>query len=150
MIGKLHTGGVASKQGGSMSDVMAVISVCGEQLVCVDYDRPVWHSKSDRSLRATPNLDHFVVDGILATLSSKILSSYGIDKRFDSDDFEQEISVAELHAARQILYQTKDLNIEYFHDLDGDIQIHKDLARFRMPLARTIKLTTQDLIELSK
>jgi hypothetical protein len=116
----------------------------------VDYDRPVWHSKADKNLRATPNLNHFVVDGILATLSSKILSSYGINKRFDSDDFEKKISVAELHAARQILYQAKNLNIEYFHDLDGDIQIHKDLARFRMPLGITVKLTTEDLIQLSK
>ena len=133
-----------------MSDVMAVIKVCGEILVCVDYDRPVWRSKADELLRATPDLNHFVVDGILATLNSKTLSSYGIDKRFDSDDFEQEISVAELHAAREILYRAKDLNIEYFHDLDGDIQIHKDLARFRMPLGRTVKLTTEDLIGLSK
>ena len=133
-----------------MSDVMAVINVCGEQLVCVDYDRPVWHSKADKNLRATPNLNYFVVDGILATLSSKKLSSFGIDKRFESDDFEQETSAADLSAARQILYQAKDLNIEYFHDLDGDIQIHKDLARFRMPLGITVKLTTQDLIQLSK
>jgi hypothetical protein len=133
-----------------MSDVMAVINVCGEQLVCVDYDRPVWHSKADRNLHATPNLSHFVVDGILATLSSKKLSSFGINKRFDSDDFEQETSVADLNAARQILYQAEDLNIEYFHDLEGDIQIHKDLARFRMPLGRTVKLSTQNLIELSK
>jgi hypothetical protein len=129
---------------------MAVINVCGEQLVCVDYDRPVWHSKADRNLHATPNLSHFVVDGILATLSSKKLSSFGINKRFDSDDFEQETSVADLNAARQILYQAEDLNIEYFHDLEGDIQIHKDLARFRMPLGRTVKLSTQNLIELSK
>jgi hypothetical protein len=129
---------------------MAVINVCGEQLVCVDYDRPVWHSKADKNLHATPNLSHFVVDGILATLSSKKLSSFGINKRFDSDDFEQETSVADLNAARQILYQAEDLNIEYFHDLDGDIQIHKDLARFRMPLGRTVKLSTQNLIELSK
>jgi hypothetical protein len=133
-----------------MSDVMAVINVCGEQLVCVDYDRPVWHSKANRNLHATPNLSHFVVDGILATLSSKKLSSFGINKRFDSDDFEQETSVADLNAARQILYQAEDLNIEYFHDLEGDIQIHKDLARFRMPLGRTVKLSTQNLIELSK
>jgi hypothetical protein len=129
---------------------MAVINVCGEQLVCVDYDRPVWHSKADKNLHATPNLSHFVVDGILATLSSKKLSSFGINKRFDSDDFEQETSVADLNAARQILYQAEDLNIEYFHDLEGDIQIHKDLARFRMPLGRTVKLSTQNLIELSK
>jgi len=40
--------------------------------------------------------------------------------------------------------------MEYFHDLDGDIQIHKDLARFGMPLGRTVKLSTQNLIELSK
>ena len=133
-----------------MSDVMAVITVCGEKLVCVDYDRPVWQSKVDKNLRATPNLDYFVVDGILATLSSEKLSSFGIDKRFDSGDFEQETSAADLSAARQILYQAKYLNIEYFHDLDGDIQIHKDLARFRMPLGRTVKLSTQNLIELSK
>ena len=95
-----------------MSDVMAVINVCGEQLVCVDYDRPVWHSKADKNLHAIPNLDHFVVDGILATLSSRVLSKYGIDKRFNSIDFEQNNTAAELISARQNLYQGKDLNIE--------------------------------------
>ena len=133
-----------------MSDVMAVINVCGEQLVCVDYDRPVWHSKADKNLHAIPNFDYFVVDGILATLSSSVLSKYGIDKRFDSSDFAHNNTAAELISARQNLYQGKDLNIEYFHDLEGDIQIHRDLARFKMPLGRTVKLSTQDLIELSK
>jgi len=133
-----------------VSDVMAVIKVCGETLVCVDYDRPVWHSKADELLRATPDLDHFVVDGILATLSSKMLTRYGINKRFNSTNFESKTISAELNAAREILYQAKDLNIEYFHDFDGDIQIHKDLAKFKMPLSRTVKLSTQDLIKLSE
>ena len=133
-----------------MSDLMAVINVCGEKLVCVDYDRPVWHSKADKNLHVIPNLDHFVVDGILGTLSSKVLDKYGIDKRFDSSDFAHNNMSAELISARQNLYQGKDLNIEYFHDLEGDIQIHRDLARFRMPLGRVVKLSTQDLIELSK
>jgi hypothetical protein len=48
---------------------MAVIEVCGERLICMDYDRPVWHAKDNFEVRATPNLDHFVVDGILASLS---------------------------------------------------------------------------------
>ena len=74
-----------------MSDVMAVITVCGEKLVCVDYDRPVWQSKVDKNLRATPNLGYFVVDGILATLNISTLNQYKIFKRFNSDDFEQSI-----------------------------------------------------------
>lgn len=133
-----------------MSDVMAVIAVCGEKLVCVDYDRPVWHSKVDKNLRATPNLSHFVVDGILATLNISTLNQYEIVKRFNSDDFAQTNPSSELLSARQNLYLAKGLNIEYFHDLDGDVQIHKDLARFKMPLGRIVKLTTQDLINLSK
>ena len=58
-----------------MSDVMAVITVCGEKLVCVDYDRPVWQSKVDKNLRATPNLDYFVVDGILAVSVEELKAS---------------------------------------------------------------------------
>ena len=135
---------------GHMSDLMAVINVCDEKLVCVDYDRPVWHSKADKNLQVIPNLDYFVVDGILGTLSSKVLYKYGIDKRFDSSDFAHNNMSAELISARQKLYQGKDLNIEYFHDFEGDIQIHRDLARFRMPLGRVVKLSTQDLIEFSK
>ena len=133
-----------------MSDVLAVITVCGEKMVCVDYDRPVWHSKADKNLRATPNLNHFVVDGILATINISALNKYKIFRRFDSDDFEQTITSNELLLARQNLYLAKGLNIEYFHDLEGDVQIHKDLARFKMPLGRIVKLSTQDLINLSK
>ena len=133
-----------------MSDVMAVITVCGEKLVCVDYDRPVWQSKVDKNLRATPNLDYFVVDGILATLNISTLNQYKIFNRFNSDDFEQSIPSNELISARQNLYLAKGLNIDYFHDLKGDVQIHKDLARFKMPLGRIVKLSTQDLINLSK
>jgi hypothetical protein len=133
-----------------MSDVMAVITVCGEKMVCVDYDRPVWQSKVDKNLRATPNLDYFVVDGILATLNISTLNQYKIFNRFNSDDFEQSIPSNELISARQNLYLAKGLNIDYFHDLEGDVQIHKDLARFKMPLGRIVKLSTQDLINLSK
>ena len=133
-----------------MSDVLAVITVCGEKMVCVDYDRPVWHSTADKNLRATPNLNHFVVDGILATINISALNKYKIFRRFDSDDFEQTITSNELLLARQNLYLAKGLNIEYFHDLEGDVQIHKDLARFKMPLGRIVKLSTQDLINLSK
>jgi hypothetical protein len=61
-----------------MSELMAVIEVCGERLICIDYDRPVWHAKDNFEVRATPNLDHFVVDGILASLSSAALLKFGI------------------------------------------------------------------------
>ena len=133
-----------------MSDVMAVITVCNEKLVCIDYDRPVWQSKVDKDLRATPNLSHFVVDGILATLNILTLNQYEIINRFNSDDFQQTIPSNELLSARQNLYLAKGLNIEYFNDLEGDVQIHQDLARFKMPLGRIVKLSTQDLINLSK
>lgn len=133
-----------------MSDVMAVITICGEKMVCVDYDRPVWHSMADKNLRATPNLNHFVVDGILATINISALNQYKIFNRFNSYDFEQTIPSNELLSARQNLYLAKGLNIEYFHDLEGDVQIQKDLARFKMPLGRIVKLSTQDLINLSK
>ncbi len=132
-----------------MSDLMAVLIVNGEKFVCVDYDRPVWYSKGDTDLRATPGLDHFVVDGILAVASNKMLNKVGIIKRFSSEDFEKDISAPELQAARKILYEASDLSIEYFHDLDGDIQIHKDLAKFKVTIVRTIELSTENLLKFS-
>lgn len=132
-----------------MSDLMAVLVVSGEKFVCVDYDRPVWYSKVDSDLSATPSLQHFVVDGILAVASNKMLNTVGISKRFSSKDFEKDISTPELQAARKILYEASELSIEYFHDLDGDIQIHKDLTRFKAPIGRTIKLSTEDLLKFS-
>ena len=133
-----------------MSDLMAVITVNGEKLICVDYDRPVWYSKSDASLSATPSLDHFVVDGILATASKELLKKYEITQRFNSSNFENSQPSQDLQIAREILYKAKDLVIDYFHDFEGDIQIHQDLARFTMPLGKVSKLSTQELHNLSK
>lgn len=146
MTGKRHIGGVESKK---MSDLMAVINVDGEKLICVDFDRPVWHSKIDPNLKATPNLDHFVVDGILGVASNTLLKKYGINERFNSNHFEMDKSSLELQMARQKLYQASGINVDYFHDFNGDIQIHKDLAKFRMPLGKIIQLSTQDLINFS-
>jgi hypothetical protein len=132
-----------------MSELMAVIEVCGERLICIDYDRPVWHAKGNFEIRATPNLDHFVVDGILATLSNAALMKFGITKRFISEDFESNQPSKDLIHAREILYQAKDLKIDYFHDQAGDIQIHQDLARFRMPLGKVLQVTSEELSKLT-
>lgn len=132
-----------------MSDLMAVLIVDGEKFICVDYDRPVWYSKINKSLKITPCLDNFVVDGILGVASQKLLKTHGINKRFNSNDFEEVHPSPELQAARKILYDADNINIEYFHDLNGDIQIHKDLARFKMPLISVTKVSTLDLSNLS-
>ena len=136
--------------GDQMSDVMAVIEVKGEKLVCVDYDRPVWHSKINSDLKAIPSMNHFVVDGILATLSTDALESLGITKRYSSKDFESQNPEKDLERARELIYQAKDLNINYFHDFNGDIQIHEDLARFKMPLGVVSQISTEDLYRLAK
>lgn len=124
--------------------------VCNEKLVCIDYDRPVWLAKNSSGLRCTPNLDHFVVDGILGTLSNESLTKLGITKRFGTVDFEKINSNNELNDARKTLYASKDLDIKYFHDFNGDIQIHQDLARFRMPVLKVEKLLTKELLELAE
>jgi hypothetical protein len=139
---------VASK-GAEVSDVIAILEATGEKLICVDFDRPVWYSKVNPSLRAIPDLDHFVVDGLLACLDGNTLKAYGIMHRFHSEDFEKDEATSELRHAREILYQANDLKINYFHDLDGDIQIHQDLARFKMPLGKVIKVTSDELSNLT-
>jgi hypothetical protein len=133
-----------------MSDLMAVLDVNGDQLVCIDYDKPVWHSKKNPNLRATPSLDHFVVDGLLACLDNEILNEYGIKQRFITEDFQSEPVPYELKIARDILYQAKELKLSYFHDFEGDSQIHEDLARFKKPIIKVEGVSTQNLIELSK
>lgn len=149
MIGKLHTGGVENKET-KMSDLIAVITVCGEKMVCIDYDRPVWQSPSNVALRAVPNLNHFVVDGILACLSGDTLKKYGITQRFNSNEFQMDPPPYELKLAREILYLADDLEINYFHESSGDVQIHEDLGRFKMPISNVEKVSTQQLIDLSK
>lgn len=124
--------------------------VCNEKLVCIDYDRPVWLAKNSIELRCTPNINHFVVDGLLATLSNETLKKLGITKRFGTEDFEKINSNRELNDARKTLYTSIDLDIKYFHDFDGDIQIHQDLARFKMPILKVEKLSTKELLQLAK
>jgi hypothetical protein len=82
-------------------------------------------------------------------LSTDALKSLGITQRFNSDDFEKVEASPELKHAREILYQADDLKIEYFHDYDGDIQIHQDLARFKMSLGKVIKVTSDELSNLT-
>jgi hypothetical protein len=133
-----------------MSDLMAVIEVSGEKLICIDFDRPVWHAKDNFQIRATPNLNHFVVDGILASLSMQALKKFGITERFNSEDFESEQPSSELKLAREILYNADDLKINYFHDHGGDKQIHEDLARFKKPLGSVVQVSSEELSNLSK
>jgi hypothetical protein len=129
---------------------MAVIEVCDQKLICIDYDRPVWHAKDNFEIRATPNLNHFVVDGILAALSIESLKQFGITQRFNSADFEKNLPSYELKRAREILYQADDLKIKYFHEHDGDIQIHQDLARFKMPIGTVNRVNSEELLNLTK
>ena len=133
-----------------MSDLIAVVTARGEKMICIDYDRPVWQATANIALRGTPNLNHFVVDGLLACLSSESLKVYGITSRFNSEEFEREEPPYELSLARKLLYDADDLKINYFHDFDGDIQIHEDLARFKMPVNKVEKVSTEQLTTLSK
>jgi hypothetical protein len=78
------------------------------------------------------------------------LKKFGITERFNSEDFESEQPSSELKLAREILYKADDLKIDYFHDHGGDIQIHEDLARFKMPLGSVVKVSSAELFNLSK
>mgnify|MGYP003339385171 FL=1 len=60
------------------------------------------------------------------------------------------IPSVELKNARDILYDSSELNIEYFHDHEGDIQIKEDLKRFKNAETKTVRLSTQDLNNASK
>lgn len=133
-----------------MSEVMAVLKVCDEHLICIDFDRPVWISKNNPELKATPSLDHFVVDGILATINVDTLNQNQVTKRFKSEDFEAINPTDELKEAREKIYKASELNIEYFHDHEGDIQIHEDLIRFTGSKSVTNKISTAELYKLSK
>lgn len=133
-----------------MSDLIAVVKVCDEKIICIDFDKPVWISKVNDNLKGTPSLDHFMVDGILATISTELLNKFKITKRFNSEDFEMLTPSVELKNARDILYDSNQLNIEYFYDHEGDIQIKEDLKRFKNAEIKSIRLSTQDLNNASK
>jgi hypothetical protein len=111
-----------------MSDVIAGVRVNGEMLVYIDYDKPVWQNAQFTKLSSTPSLTNFMVDGILGSASSAILSKYGISRNFTEEEFWG--SSEEVSSAREAIYGATDLEIEYVHFDEPDHLITSDLSKF--------------------
>ena len=111
-----------------MSDVIAGVRVNGEVLVYIDYDKPVWQNARFKELKSTPSLSNFMVDGILGSASSEILSKYGITKNYAEEDFWG--SSDELTNAREAIYGAADLDISYVHYDEPDPLVIGDLMKF--------------------
>ena len=111
-----------------MSDVIAAVRVSGELLVYIDFDRPVWLNANVKGLASTPSLENFLVDGILGSASSAILSKYGVTRNFSEDEFWDEND--EVQKARKAIYSAPDLELEYFYCDGRDSLIDKDLLKF--------------------
>jgi hypothetical protein len=111
-----------------MSDVIAGVRVNGEMLVYIDYDKPVWQNANVKNLSSTPSLSNFMVDGILGSGSSDLLSKNGISRNFSEEEFWG--SGEEVTAARDALYSATDLEIEYLHFDAPDPLITADLSKF--------------------
>jgi len=111
-----------------MSDVIAGVRVNGEMLVYIDFDKPVWQNANNKSLKSTPSLSNFMVDGILGSASSALLTKYGISRNFSEDEFWGDS--AEVTAAREAIYGATDLEIEYVHFDEPDPLITGDLTKF--------------------
>lgn len=111
-----------------MSDVIAGVRVNGEMLVYIDYDKPVWQNANIEGLNSTPSLKHFMVDGILGSASSELLSKYGISQRFTEKDFWDVHNIA--RDAREAIYGATDLEITYFHFDEPDPLVIGDLVGF--------------------
>ena len=111
-----------------MSDVIAGVRVNGEMLVYIDFDKPVWQNANNKGLKSTPSLSNFMVDGILGSASSALLSKYGIAKNFSEEEFWGDS--AEVRAAREAIYGATDLEIEYVHFDEPDPLITGDLTKF--------------------
>jgi hypothetical protein len=111
-----------------MSDVIAGVRVNGEMLVYIDYDKPVWQNSKFKGLTSTPSLSNFMVDGILGSASSAVLSKYGISKNYVEEDFWA--SGDEVAAARAAIYSASDLDISYIHYDEPDPLVIGDLSKF--------------------
>lgn len=111
-----------------MSDVIAGVRVNGEMLVYIDYDKPVWQNAKFNELKSTPSLSNFMVDGILGSASSEILSQYGISKNYAEEDFWD--SSDEVTKAREAIYGAADLDISYIHYDAPDPLVIGDLMKF--------------------
>ncbi len=130
-----------------MSDVIAAVRVNGELLVYIDFDKPVWQNASFKELASTPSLENFLVDGILGSASSAILSKYGIAKNFSEDDFWG--SSDAVQTARKAIYAATDLELEYIYYDDRDPLIDSDLLNF-VSEARVQKLGAEAFYDLVK
>ena len=130
-----------------MSDVIAAVRVNGELLVYIDFDKPVWQNASFKELASTPSLENFLVDGILGSASSAILSKYGIAKNLSEDDFWG--SSDAVQAARQAIYAAANLELEYIYYDDRDPLIDSDLLKFASE-AHVQKLGAEAFYDLVK
>ena len=111
-----------------MSDVVAAVRVQGELLVCIDFDKPVWQNLKFDDLKSTPSLEHFMVDGILGSVSLDILGRYAIAHHFTEADFWGSDSAVEV--ARKAIYDATNLELEYIYFDVKDSLIVDDLTNF--------------------
>ena len=118
-----------------MSDVIAAVKVNGELLVYIDFDKPVWQNSGDPKLSSTPSLEHFLVDGILGSCSSELLSTLGIAKNFSMEEFLGNGS--DVEAARKSVYESSSLNLEYFYYDNRDSLIDGDALKFSASITTT-------------
>ncbi len=111
-----------------MSDVIAGVRVNGEMLVYIDFDKPVWQNANFNELKSTPSLSNFMVDGILGSASSAILSKYGISRNFTEEEFWG--TSGEVAQAREAIYGAADLDVTYIHYDEPDPLVIGDLMKF--------------------
>ena len=111
-----------------MSDVIAGVRVNGEMLVYIDYDKPVWQNANFKNLSSTPSLSNFMVDGILGSASTAVLSKYGITRNYSEEEFWG--ASEDVQQAREAIYKAADLEIEYVHFDEPDPLILADLSKF--------------------
>jgi hypothetical protein len=130
-----------------MSDVVAAVRVNGELLVYIDFDKPVWQNATVKGLVSTPSLESFLVDGILGSASSAVLSKYGVAKNFSEDDFWGRSE--DVLKARQAIYGATDLELEYIYCDARDQLIDGDLLKFTSE-ASIAKVSVEDFDALVK
>ena len=116
-----------------MSDVIGALKINDDLIVAVDFDRPVWQNHYDRKLSGTPSIEHFAVDGILISLSNRLLNQLGINERLN--DFL--IESPELDAARSRIYKNSELIIEYLDIERRPNEISRDLEKFAGVVLKT-------------
>jgi hypothetical protein len=132
-----------------MSEAIAGITINNETLVFIDFDRPVWKNIHFPSNRCIPKLENFVVDGILGAASKENLESLNLSTKYIGKDFSDISPSVELDSARKEIYDCTSLAIEYFHPMNSDIHIERDLAKFLSKIVIT-QVSESEFIKMIK